>query len=164
MTMSFAEQIIQKTTEALQPRPATEKELESLRSLGVPKDALSFYKEFTPEYEAEIGKVRLKGARYVPLENSDGIVPGAYCFPCGYVAFATNIYGDAYCFDTKSSEFPASAPIVLIAHDLEPEGERMSREELSRLAKPIAASFNFFLTAFISETLDLVPLYPRHDL
>jgi hypothetical protein len=58
------------------------------------------------------------------------------------------------------ADFPATAPIVLIAHDLEPDHEMMKREDLAKLAKPIAAWFQEFLQAFVAEALDTEPLYP----
>ena len=108
----------------------------------------------------EIGKVRLCPIQEIYFENGDDIVPGCYAYPCGYVIFATSDCGDAYCFDTRAPGFPATAPIVLIAHDLEPDDDRMAREELAKVAKPVASSFQDFLQAFVSESLDSKPLYP----
>lgn len=161
--MTIAEQIAEKSRVRFRRRPSNAREIDSLRSLGLPEDAIAFYRDFTPERIAEIGKVRLLAASYVPSENSDGIVPGSFAYPCGYVCFATTIYGDAYCFDTKSAGFPSTASVVLIAHDLEPENDEMERDDLAELAKPIAPSFENFLQAFVSETLDIEPLYPPFD-
>src|SRR5262249_5189873 len=86
-------------------------------------------------------------------------VPGCYAQPCGYVVFATTLYGDAFCFDTKAG-VDTSSPIVLIAHDLEPDNEHMNREDLQKLAKSISHNLDIFLGAFVSETLDIAPLYP----
>jgi hypothetical protein len=108
---------------------------------------------------AEIAKARLCTVREIVIENRDA-VPGCYAQPCGYVVFGTTECGDSYCFDIRSKEYPASAPIVLIAHDLEPENDEMIREDLAKLAKPVAASFESFLNAFVSQTLDTEPLYP----
>ncbi len=139
-------------------RPASEASIEALRTLGVPSDALAFYRDSEPARSAEIGKVRLRPITDILDENRD-YVPGAYAHPCGYVVFATTLYGDAFCFDTREAP-GTTAPVVLIAHDLEPENDEMKREDLAKLAKPIAVSFEEFLKAFVSETLDIKPLYP----
>jgi hypothetical protein len=139
-------------------RPATETNIDALGSLGVPNDALVFYRGSEPAGTAEIGKVRLCPISDILEENRD-YVPGAYCYPCGYLVFAITLYGDAFCFDTGDAS-GTTAPVVLIAHDLAPENDKMKREDLAKLAKPIAASFEEFLKAFVSETLDIKPLYP----
>lgn len=154
--MNLLDEIKQKAK--VEFRPATETNIEALRSLGLPSDALVFYRDSEPAQTAEIGNVRLCPVADIIEENRD-YVPGAYSYPCGYVVFATTLYGDAFCFDTRVA--PGTiAPVVLIAHDLEPENDEMKREDLAKLAKPIAASFEEFLKAFVSETLDIKPLYP----
>jgi hypothetical protein len=154
--MSLLDQIREKS--GVEFRPATPARLEQLRALGVPDDALTFYRDSEPAKYVEIAKVRLWPITQVLSENKD-YVPGAYAQPCGYVVFATTVYGDAFCFDTRTTS-PRTAPVVLIAHDLEPENDEMKREELEKLAKPIAPSFEDFLKSFVSETVDIEPIYP----
>jgi len=136
--------------------------MQSLQALGVPEDALQFYRQATPARIAEIGKVRLWNVGDLEVENRDA-VPGYYALPCGYVVFATTDCGDSYCFDIRSSGYPKSAPIVLIAHDLEPENDEMKREDLEKLAKPIAESFEKFLEGFVASALDRDPIYQPLD-
>ncbi len=143
-------------------RPATRGEMQSLQALGMPEDALSFYRDAVPTRMAEIAKVRLWKVGELDIENRDA-VPGCYALPCGYVVFASTDCGDSYCFDIRSTRYPKSAPIVLIAHDLEPENDEMKRDELKKLAKPIAESFWKFLESFAAGTLDRVPVYPPFD-
>ena len=50
-----------------------------------------------------------------------------------------------------------------IAHDLEPEKDEIQREDLAKLAKPIANSLEEFLQAFVTEKLDTQPLYQTDD-
>ena len=52
---------------------------------------------------------------------------------------------------------------VLIAHDLEPPDDKMVREDLAKLAKPIAESFERFLEAFAAGAVDREPVYPPLD-
>ena len=154
--MSLLDQIREKSKIAF--RPADHDVLQKVASLGLPRDALSFYADSAPSRTAQIADVRLCPLTDIWSENTD-YVPGYYARLCGYVVFATTICGDAYCFDTHVAAFPSTAPIVLIAHDLEPEDDVMKREDLTKLAKPIAPLFHEFLQAFVSETLDTKPLY-----
>ena len=140
-------------------RPASRGGIDQLRSIGVPEDALTFYRDSEPAIMAEINKVRLWPISHIVVENRD-YVPGCYVQPCGYVVFATTIHGDAFCFDTHAGTQTATFPVVLIAHDLEPENDEMKREELAKVAKPVAASFEDFLKAYASESLDIEPLCP----
>lgn len=158
--MSLLDEIKQKSR--VDFRPASSARVAELRSLGMPEDIVAFYVNSEPARTAEIGKVRLCSIPDILVENTDA-VPGYYAHPCGYVVFATTIYGDAFCIDTRATPGKA-APIVLIAHDLEPDNDQIKREDLAGLAKPIAVSFESFLNAFASETLDIKPLYPPLNL
>lgn len=133
-----------------------------MQALGMPEDALNFYLDAVPTRMAEIGKVRLWNVADLEVENRDA-VPGYYVLSCGYVVFASTDCGDSYCFDIRSMRYPKSAPIVLIAHDLEPENDEMKRGELEKLAKPIAESFGKFLESFAADTLDRDPVYRPSD-
>jgi hypothetical protein len=157
--MSLLDEIKQKSR--VEFRPASGSGIAALRSLGAPEDALVFYRNSEPARCVEIGNARLWPIADILVENSDA-VPGCYAQPCGYVVFASTVYGDAFCFDTHVAS-DATAPVVLIAHDLEPENDEMKLEDLAKLAKPIATSFENFLKAFVSETLNIKPLYPPSD-
>jgi hypothetical protein len=158
--MSLLDQLREKSN--VDFRPAVPVVLDQLRSLGAPEDVLTFYRHSEPARFAEIGKVRLWPISNILVENRDA-VPGCYAQPCGYVVIASTTSGDAFCSDIRTAS-GAIAPVVLIAHDLEPENDEMKREELAKLAKPMAASFEDFLKAFASETVDTEPLYPPFDL
>lgn len=127
----------------------------------MPPDLIEFYSSSAPIRMVEIERVRLWPVSDLIVENKDA-VPGYYAMPCGYSVFASNDCGDAYCFDTLRA-YGNSAPVVLIAHDLEPEDDKMVREELSKLAKPIADSFAQFLEGFAAASLDREPIYPPFD-
>ena len=157
--MSILDQIKQKA--GIEFRAATPAELERLRSLGMPLDAIEFYRVAMPTRMAEIERVRLWSFSDIILENNDA-VPGIYAQPCGYTVFASTDCGDAYCFDTHWTS-GKNVPIVLIAHDLEPEGEKMALEDLSKLAEPIAESLDKFLEGFVAGALDRKPLYPPFE-
>jgi hypothetical protein len=61
--MTIAEQIVQKTNTRSVVERATSDQIESLRKLGLPDVALTFYREFLPTPMAEIAKVRLRVPR-----------------------------------------------------------------------------------------------------
>jgi SMI1 / KNR4 family (SUKH-1) len=158
--MSIVDQIKQNT--GVQFRAASRQELEQLRALRMPPDLIEFYSKSAPVKMVEIKRVRLWPVSDLVVENKDA-VPGYYIVPCGYSVFATNDCGDAYCFDT----FRASgntAPVVLIAHDLEPDDDKMVREDLSKVTKEIAESFSKFLEGFVTGRLDREPIYRPFDL
>ena len=136
--------------------------MQTLQSLGVPEDALQFYRIAVPARMAEIGKARLCTVNDMVIENRDA-VPGCFAHPSGYTVFGTTDCGDSFCFDRGSANYPTSSTIVLIAHDLEPENDVMNREDLSPLAKPVAASFEDFLQRFVAATVDTKPIYPPFD-
>lgn len=157
--MSFLEEIQQKSRVAFRPSKG---EIQVLQALGVPEDALKFYSGSVPSRMAEIGKARLCTVNDMAIENRDA-VPGCYTHPAGYTVFGTTNCGDSFCFDRGSTNYPASSAIVLIAHDLEPPNDEMPRDELSKLAKQVAVSFEDFLQRFVAATLDTEPLYPPFD-
>jgi len=136
--------------------------MQTLQALGVPEDALQFYQNAVPTRMAEIAKARLCTVNDMVIENRDA-VPGCYAYPSGYTVFGTTDCGDSFCFDRGSASYPARSTIVLIAHDLEPENDEMKREELSKLAKPVAESFEDFLHKFAAATVDTEPIYPPFD-
>jgi hypothetical protein len=156
--LNLVEQISQKSGVAF--RPAASSALEQLRAIGMPEDALAFYANSEPARWAEINRVRLSPIRDVLQENKD-YVPGYHLHPLGYVVFASTIYGDAYCFDTSQAPANGTAPVVLMAHDL--EWDEYSQEQIRKLAKRVASSLDDFLQKFAAGTLDMKPLYPPMD-
>jgi hypothetical protein len=157
--MTFLDQIKQKSR--VEFRPATAGATEKMRSLGMPENALAFYRDSEPARTAEIAKVRLRTIEDIVKENRD-YLPGAYTQRCGYIVFAAAIYGDAFCFDVRASS-GGTAPMVLIAQDLELEKDEMTREDLAKLAEPVVADFGEFLQRFVAETLDVEPLYSKQS-
>jgi hypothetical protein len=142
-------------------RPASSPAMEALHALGVPEEIVAFRRQPEPSKCIEIGKVRIWPVASMLQENRD-YVPAYYAWPCGYVVFSTTICGDAYCFDLRAVS-KTGTPIVLIAHDLEPKDDEMKREDLAKPAQPIAHSFEVFLEAFLSASLDSKPLYPPFE-
>ena len=117
-------------------RPATQAQLQQLMELRVPEEAIRFYREPEPTRYAEIARVRLLPIKHVVEENTD-YVPGCYVQPHGYVVFLTTIYGDTYCFDLNSANSTASAPVVLLSHEI--FDETTTKEQVSKVAKKIAS-------------------------
>jgi hypothetical protein len=96
----MAKQIAEKSGVAL--RPASEKSHSALQRLGIPDDVIAFFNEFQPAECADIDGVRIWPAKEVLAENKD-YVPGCYVVEYGYIVFATTLFGDAFCFDTKAN-------------------------------------------------------------
>jgi hypothetical protein len=154
--MGLLEDIIEKSGISFRPAPGSS--VDQLGAIGVPEDALAFYRTSEPSKCAEIDGVRLWPISEILSENKD-YVPGCYIHPFGYVVFSTTLFGDAFCFDTNTSASKATAPVVLIAHDL--DWEEMKHKDIAKLAKRTATSFQYFLEAYASGTLDIEPLYPE---
>jgi hypothetical protein len=83
-------------------------------------------------------------------ENRD-YVPGTELFPLGYVVFASNMFGDAYCTDTVHISLSADLPVVLFPHDMIEEGA--SLEDVERYRLPVAENLEDFLRQFARRTL-----------
>jgi hypothetical protein len=131
-------------------RRAGTNDLDQLKALGLPDDVADFYRAYEPSECAEIAGARLWPIAEVVSENHD-YVPGAQVFHHGLVVFGTTISGDAYCIDVRLQP----APVFLVSHDT--SYEDMESDAVRACAKPIAASFEEFLTAFANGTVDLEP-------
>lgn len=125
--------------------------------MGVPQEAIRFYREAEPTRCVEIAKIRLWPIKDVIEENTD-YVPGCYVRPHGYVVFSTTIYGDTYCFDLNSSNSAPSTPIVLLSHEI--FDETTTKEDVIKVAKKIAPDLSAFLNGFAAGELDMEPIYP----
>jgi hypothetical protein len=145
--------------------PATKEDLEEARQLGFPNVLLDFYRENAPD--AADGRVELWRSRPASgqriwsvqkaiTENRD-YVPGTELFPLGYVVFASNMFGDAYCIDTVHVGQSGDLPIVLFPHDEFAEGA--SLEDAERYRLQVAANLEEFLRLFARRTLVETPKY-----
>lgn len=153
--MALIDEIKRKTN--IEFRPAEPTTIQQFRALGVPEDAVSFYRNNEPCDCAEINNVRLWPITEVLRENRD-YVPGADIYPLGFVVFATTLYGDAFCFDLNGA-VGTSAPVVLVSHEIDWTNTD-TRRNIASLAKRIAPSFETFLAMYEEGTLDIEPLYP----
>jgi hypothetical protein len=138
-------------------RPASPVDIESLESLGFPDAAISFFKNYEPNACAEIADVRLWTIAEAVEENRC-YVPGADVAPKGFLVFASNIFGDAYCFDVRGAATRQDPPVVLLTHEEVFEGR--TAEDIGRYARPIAANFAEFLQKFVQERLETKPIWP----
>ena len=137
-------------------RSASKDQIRELIDLGVPEDAIDFYREAEPASCAEIEDIRLWPISDV-LEENTKFVPGCYVRPHGYIVFATTIFGDTYCFDLNSAPSTATAPIALLSHEI--FDETTTKEQVSPVAKRIAPDLAAFLRAFVTGDLDMNPIY-----
>lgn len=139
--------------------PATTEDLEEAKQFGFPNVLLDFYREHAPD--AIDGRVELwkerpaSGQRIWSVQNAitenRDYVPGADLFPLGYVVFASNMFGDAYCIDTVHASQSGDLPVVLFPHDEFAEGA--SLEDAERYRIEVAANFEDFLRQFARREL-----------
>jgi len=139
--------------------PASEEDLEQAKQFGFPGVLLDFYRENAPD--ARDGRVELwksrpaSGQRIWSVQNAitenRDYVPGAHLFPLGYVVFASNMFGDAYCVDTVHVDQSGDLPVVLFPHDMIEEGA--SLEDVQRYRLPVATNLEDFLRQLAGRTL-----------
>jgi hypothetical protein len=154
--MGLLEEITQKT--GVKFRAGAASEIDRLRFLGVPEDALAFYRNSEPSKCAEINRVRLWPISEV-LAESTSYLPGCYLQPLAFIVFATTVFGDAFCFDTKAALANVPAPVVLMAHDI--DWGDLERDDIVKLARPVATTLEEFFRKYTAGTLEITPLYPR---
>jgi hypothetical protein len=131
-------------------RSATDSEIESLYQLGLPSSIIFFYRDFAPMDCVEMANVKLWPIPHLLEENRD-CIPGAYISQYGYIVFASNSFGDAYCFNLNEADPSGEVPIVFIAHDLEGL-EDITKEEIEKWTfRKVADSLYDFLLKFLEE-------------
>jgi SMI1 / KNR4 family (SUKH-1) len=145
--------------------PATEGDLEEAGRFGFPDVLLDFYRQNAPDVAD--GRVELwrsrpaSGQRIWSVQNAvrenRDYVPGTELFPLGYVVFASNMFGDAYCIDTVHVSQSGDFPVVLFPHDQFAEGTSLEVAERYRLE--VAANLEEFLRQFARRTLMETPRY-----
>ena len=86
------------------------------------------------------------------VENNTKCSVGLYTSPHGYIEFASTFSGEAYCFDVNSLNAAGEPRIVILSH--ESVCEESTREEIAKLAKPVAQDLREFLYHFLSGSLD----------
>jgi hypothetical protein len=138
--------------------PANVEDLEQASQFGFPDLLLDVYRESAPD--ATDGRIeldqRIWSIQNALTENRD-YVPGAYLFPLGYVVFASNKFGDAYCLDTVHVAPSGECPIVLFPHDEICDVVSLDDVEPYRLI--VAANLEDFLRKFATRTLIEKPNY-----
>jgi len=132
--------------------PASEDDIEQARQFGFPDVLIDFYRENAPD--ATDGRVeldqRIWSVQNAMTENRD-YVPGADLFPLGYVVFASNKFGDAYCIDTVHVGSSGKYSVVLFPHDVIEDGA--SLEDVERYRLTVATNLEDFLRQFARRLL-----------
>src|ERR1700678_1926019 len=131
--------------------PASEDDIKQAELFGFPKMLVDFYREHAPD--AADGRVELDQRIWSvqrAIEENKDYVPGAELFPLGYVVFASNKFGDAYCIDTVHVGSSGECSIVLFPHDVIEEGASLEDVEQYRLT--VATSLEDFLWNFARRT------------
>jgi hypothetical protein len=138
--------------------PASADDLERARQFGFPDVLLAFYLESAPnplDGRVELNQ-RIWSVQRAIEENRD-YVPGAYLFPLGYVVFASNKFGDAYCIDTVHVTPTGEYSVALLPHDVFEEGA--SSADVEPYHQIVALNLEDFLRKFARRTLTENPKY-----
>ena len=168
-------EVIQRLKQALEQegnqslRPAKPKDLDLARKAGFPDELIEFYRHHEPaSWCVQLGSDAPEQAERhlhciaATIEETFDNPPGAALFPLGYVTFASNGSGDAYCIDTKVTTAAGEHPVTLFALETIREDTDVSYIEKARLE--VASSLEDFLTKFTTGALNDTPLYPpKHN-
>jgi SMI1/KNR4 family protein SUKH-1 len=168
-------EVIQSLKQALEQdgnqslRPAKPETLDLARKAGFPDELIEFYRDHEPaSWCVQLGSDEPGQAERrlhciaAAIEETFDDAPGLVLFPLGYVTFASNGSGDAYCIDTNVTTAEGEHPVTLFALETIREGTEVSYIEKSRLE--VASSLEDFLTKFTTGGLIDMPLYPpKHN-
>jgi SMI1/KNR4 family protein SUKH-1 len=130
-------------------RPAHDEDIYELRRLGMPECIVEFYAQFEPEEYIE-GPVRIWPIIDI-IELNTEILPGYCVSPHGYFVFASNQYGDAYCFDANNKNDDDSPRIVFISHEI--VDEEITADDTDKISMVVAKNLLDFLNQFINDTV-----------
>lgn len=139
-------------------KPASKDELELAVRAGFPTVLIDFYREYAPDPKNSCIQLeqRIWSVKCALEENKD-YLPGAYLFRLGYVVFASNKSGDAYCLDTVHVSSDGRFPIALFPHEVIEEGASLEDVEPYRLT--VAEDLEDFIRRFASRSLIQKPKY-----
>jgi hypothetical protein len=133
-------------------RPASATDLKRAQDFGFPDELIAFYREHEPD--PKFKRVELKQRIWCieeALVENQNAVPGCVLSPQGYVVFASNMFGDAYCVDTNTTTPNGHHPVVLFSHEV--IGEDSTPAQIQELRLEVASSFDEFLEKFTEGTL-----------
>ena len=135
------------------PKGASAEELKRAGEAGFPTDLIEFYRDCNSDDCVEL-KQRIWSVDNALVENQRA-VPGCYLSPHGFIVFASNLCGEAYCIDINVTS--GSHPVVLFSHEVIEEDMPVSKIQSLRLE--VASSLQEFLVKFANEELVNEPLY-----
>lgn len=129
----------------------------------MPELLLDMYKEHVLTDEIGCGEIVLYGIDRIVDENND-YIPGANVHPLGLYTFASELDGDAICFDINDLAFPVYQCSHSLLEDEEEiyfskDGEMKSLpftyENVTRISHRLADSFEEFVEKLINDDLEL---------
>lgn len=135
--------------------PASAEDIQMAIDFGFPEELIDFYRLCNPKDCIEF-KQRLWSIDNAIVEN-EGAVPGCALFPNGYVVFASNDCGDAYCLDMNVTSAEGKHPAAIFPHDAINEDADLPTIQSYRFQ--VADSLRDFLVKFIDGTLRDEPFY-----
>ena len=145
---------------------ASEESVDRLSELfggKMPELLLNMYKEHVLNDEIECGEIVLYGIDRIVEENND-YVPGANVHPLGLYTFASELDGDAICFDINAPAFPVyqcshslleDEEEIYFSKDDEMKSLPFTYENVTRISHRLADSFEEFVEKLIDYDIEL---------
>jgi len=120
---------------------APRKCLKKLKKIGLPEVLINFYSTKQP-VNCKVKGICIHDANRVISENTE-LCPGWVSAQYGYFVFASNEYGDAFCFDVNKTDNSKNPRIVFISH--ETVCDESTEDDVHELIVPVAQNLNDFL-------------------
>lgn len=147
--MNIPESLLQRMSAEAEavPSPATDEQLFELVAKNANGDALDYFRIYN--FYADVDMVNLEKAD-VNLDYMEGICPNCEVWQHGFIAFARDFEGSAYCFNQNDRDPEGNSTIVRLSYTF---GSDTSVEKISASAEAIAPNFNEFLSLYLDERL-----------
>ncbi|MES2470599.1 MAG: hypothetical protein V4675_25115 [Verrucomicrobiota bacterium] len=148
--MTIPESLLQRLADeaGASPTPATGEQLEALAAKNANGDTLEYFRVYN--FNANVDCVELDQAD-ANLEMMDGITPNCEVWQHGFISFARDLEGRAYCFDQNDRDSEGRSRVVRLSYTF---GANTSVDEISAAAEVIAANLLEFLDLYLDSKVD----------
>ncbi|MCP5537972.1 MAG: hypothetical protein H7A51_17280 [Akkermansiaceae bacterium] len=148
--MTIPESLLQRieSETGSRPTPATDEQLEALAAKNANGDTLEYYRAYN--FYANVDCVELDQAD-ANLDMMDGITPNCEVWQHGFISFARDLEGRAYCFDQNTRDPEGRSRIVRLSYTF---GDDTSVEMISAAAEVIAPNLLEFLDLYLDSKVD----------
>lgn len=125
------------------PDPATGEQLAKLAAKNANGDSLEYFKTYN--FYTNVDCVELDQANS-NLDMMDGICPNCEVWQHGFISFARDLEGRAYCFNQNVRDSEGNSRIVRLSYTF---GSDTSVDQISAAAEAIAPNFVDFLELYL---------------